>query len=523
MRLLDAASMRELDRRAIEEFGMPGPVLMENAGRGAADLICARWGSLFPGPVAVFAGKGNNGGDGFVIARHLRNRGWLVQTVTLADPASFSGEAALNLDVLRRSGAPLTFAGDGGALVAALPQLAGSRLVVDALFGTGLSSEVRGHYATAIDWINNVGVPVLAVDIPSGVDASSGRILGRAVRAELTATFACAKPGLVLFPGAAYTGELAVVDIGIPEELVAEHAGERLRFVDNATAAMLLPPRPADGHKGTFGHLLVVAGSTGKSGAAALAAESGVRSGTGLVTVAAPATVQATLAVKLTEAMTEALPELSGSLDAIALDRLAELWPGKDALALGPGLGQAPATVALVRRLLRTCPVPLVIDADGLNAIAGDLAALAECPGTPPVLTPHPGEMARLCGLSVAEIESDRIAIARDFAARHRVVLVLKGARTVVADPAGHVSINGSGNPGLASGGMGDVLTGLIGGLLAQGLGPASAAVLGVHIHGLAADRLAATLGTAGLSAGDVIRELPAARQQLRILQSAAQ
>lgn len=523
MRLLDAAAMRELDRRAIKELGIPGPVLMENAGRGAADLVCSRWGGLFPGPVTVLAGKGNNGGDGFVIARHLRNRGWLVQTVALAAEETFSGDAALNLAVLRRSGAPLHFAADAVALAATLPRFSGSRLLVDALFGTGLSSEVLGHYAAAIDWINAAGVPVLAIDIPSGVDASSGRILGRAVRADMTATFACAKPGQVLYPGAECTGELTVVDIGIPTTLVAEHAGERLCFVDTASAAELLPPRPAQGHKGTFGHLLVVAGSSGKAGAAALTAEAGVRSGTGLVTVAAPATVQATLAVKLTEAMTEALPEQSGALDATSWERLAELWPGKDALALGPGLGQTPPTMALVRRLLRTCPVPLVIDADGLNAIAGDLAALAECPGPPPVLTPHPGEMARLAALSIADIEADRLGIARDFAMRHRVVLVLKGARTVVADPAGHVSINGSGNPGLASGGMGDVLTGLIGGLLAQGMSPANAALLGVHLHGLAADRLAATLGTAGLSARDVIRELPAARQQLRILQSAAQ
>jgi NAD(P)H-hydrate epimerase len=514
MKLLTADEMRELDRRAIEEIGIPGVVLMENAGRGAAELLCRRFASLWPGPVLILAGKGNNGGDGYVIARHLLNRGWRVRTVVLTDEARVSGDAAINLRALQRSGGELAFAPDDGRLSRVLRQNRDARLVIDALFGTGLASELVGHNASAIDWVNAAGLPVLAVDIPSGVDATSGRILGRGVRADLTVTFALPKLGHALYPGAGLCGDLEVVDIGIPTSLLAKTQDRHL-LVDAAAAAPLLPARPATGHKGTFGHLLVVAGSTGKAGAAAMTAEGGLRSGAGLVTVAGPTSVQAALAIKLTEAMTEPLAEVDGALSLQALAALQRLAEGKSALALGPGLGQHEETFALVRRLVRESPLPLVLDADGLNAIAEHPAVLRERPPGSAVLTPHPGEMARLTGKTVAEVEADRVGVAREFARRHRVVLVLKGARTVTALPDGRVRLNGSGNPGLASGGMGDVLTGLIGGLLAQGLSPADAAVLGVYLHGRAADRLQQTLGSAGMIATDLLRELPATRKEL--------
>ncbi|HEY7747013.1 MAG TPA: NAD(P)H-hydrate dehydratase, partial [Desulfuromonadales bacterium] len=467
-----------------------------------------------PGPVLILAGKGNNGGDGYVIARHLLGRGWRVRTVVLTDEARVSGDAAINLRALQSSAGELAFAPDDGRLSRALRENRDTRLVVDALFGTGLTSEVAGHYATAVDWVNAAGLPVLAVDIPSGIDATSGRILGRAVRADLTVTFALPKLGHALHPGADLCGDLEVVDIGIPAPLLNK-ARDRHLLVDAAAAHPLLPARPATGHKGTFGHLLVVAGSTGKAGAAAMTAEGGLRSGAGLVTVACPASVQAALAIKLTEAMTEPLAEVDGALSLQALAALQQFSEGKSALALGPGLGQHEETFALVRRLLRESPLPLVLDADGLNAVAEHPALLRERPPGSTVLTPHPGEMARLTGKSVAEVEADRVDVARKFARRHRVVLVLKGARTVTALPDGRVRLNGSGNPGLASGGMGDVLTGLIGGLLAQGLSPADAAVLGVYLHGRAADRLQKIMGNAGMIAGDLLRELPATRKEL--------
>lgn len=513
MKLLTAAEMRELDRRTIEEIGLPGVVLMENAGRGAAELLLRRFADLAPGPVLVLAGKGNNGGDGYVIARSLRQRGWNVRTVVLAEEVAVQGDAALQLQVLRRSGGEVCFAPDRRQLTEALAGTAGVRLVVDALLGTGLTAEVGGLYAQAVDWINGAGRPVLAVDIPSGVDASTGAVLGRAVRADLTVTFAAAKIGHAVFPGADHAGEVAVVEIGIPASLLAA-AGERHLLFGRVEAQALLAPRPATGHKGTFGHLLVIAGSLGKTGAAAMAANGGLRAGAGLVTVACPAGAQDVLAGKLTEAMTVSLPAHDGGLALAALEPLRALWQGKKAVALGPGLGLAAETFALVRRLVRECPLPLVIDADGLNALEGYTDILRERTA-PAILTPHPGEMARLAGAAIAGIEGDRIGAARAFAQQHGVVLVLKGARTVSALPDGRIMLNGSGNPGMASGGMGDVLAGILGALLAQGMPADEAAPLGVYLHGLAADRLLPALGDAGMIATDLLRELPAARREL--------
>lgn len=513
MKLLTTAEMRELDRRTIEEIGIPGLVLMENAGRGAAELIARRFADLHPGPVLVLAGKGNNGGDGYVIARRLLDAGWKVRTVVLAPQGLITGDAAVNLEILRRLGGDVVFAPDEPSLDRVLLPRQDFRLVVDALFGTGLTSTIRGHYARAVDWINASRLPVAAVDIPSGVDATGGGILGCAVRADFTVTFAAAKVGHAVHPGAALTGELAVVDIGIPPFLAHATGFDHL-LVDTAEAAPLLPPRPATGHKGTFGHLLVVAGSVGKTGAATMTAEGGLRVGSGLVTVACPEGVQPLLATKLTEAMTHPLPgdRFPGRP---ALQSLRPLWEGKDALALGPGLGQEEETFALVREVIRLCPAPLVLDADGLNAIADSPEVLLQRAAQPAVLTPHPGEMARMIRGTVGEVEGDRVGVARDFARRYGVVLVLKGARTVTALPDGRVRVNSSGNPGLASGGMGDVLTGLIGGLLAQGCPAGDAATLGVYLHGFAADRLSLAMGTAGMTATDLLREIPAARNEL--------
>ncbi len=512
MKLLTALQMRELDRRAIEDFGVPGVVLMENAGRAAAEQGAENFADRFPGPVLVLCGKGNNGGDGYVIARHLANRGWQVRTLVLAARERVGGDAAVNLEILLHSGAAVEFIASAEELAAAL-QSSTAQLVVDALFGTGLNSEARGLCRQAIDWVNASGHPVLSVDIPSGLDADSGRILGTAVRAELTVTFACAKLGQVVHPGAELVGTLVVADIGLPACLL-EQLPDALGYIDQAAARVLVPDRPAGGHKGTFGHLLVVAGSTGKSGAAALAAEAGLRTGAGLVTLASPASQQPVLAAKLTEVMTAGLHETAGVICLKAYEQLRELWGGKEALALGPGLGQLPETASLVRKLISECPLPLVVDADGLNALAGHVALLGQREAAT-ILTPHPGEMARLLGATVRDVEDDRVGVARSFAQQYRVVLILKGARTIVALPDGQIRINSSGNPGMASGGMGDVLTGLVGGLLAQGLKASDAAVLGVFLHGLAGDRLAGRLGDAGLLASDLLREIPAARHAL--------
>lgn len=514
MKLLSAEQMRELDRQAIEECGLPGVVLMENAGRAATEQLLRRFAELAPGPVLILAGKGNNGGDGYVIARHLLNAGWRVETLVLGAAEQIVGDAGINLKVLRKAGGRVHFVTAEADLPELLASLPAPALLVDALFGTGLNAPVRGLAAIAIDWINVSGLPVLAVDIPSGIDATSGRVLGSAVRADLTVSFASAKLGQWLYPGADYAGELTLVDIGIPRFL-SDRLAPAAGLVDAEAASRLFPTRPHTGHKGTFGHLLVVAGSRGKTGAALLAAGAGLRSGAGLVTLAVPASERPAVAARFAELMVEPLADRDGALVTEAESAVRQLAAGKQALVLGPGLGQAPETQGLVRQLVANLPQPLVVDADGLNALVDGLEVLGERdPGTA-VLTPHPGEMARLCGRDVAAIEADRPGFAREFAVGHGCVLVLKGARTLVATPDGELLVNASGNPLLATGGTGDVLAGVIGGLLAQGLPAAEAAPLAVFWHGFAADRLMERLGNAGMLAGDLLQALPEARAEL--------
>lgn len=518
MKLLTAVEMRELDRRAMEEIGIPGAVLMESAGRGAAELLAERYADLFPGPVLILAGKGNNGGDGFVVARWLLNRGWQVQTIVLAAPAAIGGDAGLNLDILQRCGATVTAVTTDEQLSSALAAHSGV-ILVDALLGTGLANPVSGRYAVAIDWLGAQRAPLVAVDIPSGVDATTGAILGRAARADLTVTFAAAKVGHAVSPGFSCCGELKIVDIGIPATLSAS-TGDNHWLIEAAEAAPLLPLRPVNGHKGTFGHLLVLAGSPGKTGAATLTAAAAVRGGAGLVTLACPATVHDIMEIKLTEAMTVALPDHDGHLGEDSLVPLNALLDNKSALALGPGLGMSGQTVRLVRRIVGESSLPLVVDADGLNALAGHCHVLKERPRARTILTPHPGEMARLLGCGVAAVEAERIKCAREFAMEYGIVLLLKGARTIIALPDGRIRINSSGNPLLATGGSGDVLTGLIGALLAQGLTVDDAAVLGSYLHGAAADHWAARHGDAGMTATELLNELPAVWRELRLIRS---
>lgn len=513
MKLFTAAAMREADRRTSAEFGISGAVLMESAGRAVAEALLNRYAQRFPGPVVLFCGKGNNGGDGYVVARQLRNRGWQVVIVVLAEEQSLSGDARVNLEILKRLDSEIYFTPELATLEPLLAKLASPSLLVDGLLGTGLTVPVSGLYGRAIEWINAQSAPVIAIDLPSGLDADRGQVLGCAISAELTVALAAAKLGQVLHPGVALCGELVVAEIGIPTLLLEELACGSL--LDREEVRPWLPHRPPAGHKGSFGHLLVVAGSLGKTGAATLTANAALRSGTGLVTVAAPQSAQATLAIKLTEAMTAPLDELDGELALTAAPQLAALWQGKTLLALGPGLGRGAPVGALVRSVVRDCPLPLVIDADGLFALAGKLELLAARPVGTTILTPHPGEMAQLLGLSIAQVEADRVGVARQFAETYGVVLVLKGARTVIAAPDGGLYINPTGHAGLATAGTGDVLTGIIAGLLAQGIAPLAAACAGVWLHGQAANRLLDRFGDAGLLATDLLAEIPAARLDL--------
>ncbi len=512
MKVVTGKVMQAMDRRAIEEFGVSGRELMENAGRGCVDLIISEFGSGPGCRAVVVAGKGNNGGDGFVIARLLSDHGWHVATFVLADRDEISGDARVNLDLLKET--TVIFCSGQGGLVRHQAEIREADLVVDALLGTGLTSEVGGAYAEAVDLINAAGKPVIAVDIPSGIDAGNGRVLGCAINADITVTFALAKLGHLLFPGIDHTGRLHLVDIGIPAEVTA--SADICEFVEAAEIRPLLRKRDKSAHKGNFGHCLIVAGSTGKTGAAAMAANSAVRTGAGLVTLAVPASLNQILEIKTTEAMTLPVPdEGTGCLTAGAREALDKALAGKDALALGPGISRSPGTARLVRELAEEALLPMVIDADGLNALAEDLSLLTRRKSPDIILTPHPGEMARLAGVTAEAVESDRIGTAREFAAKYGVYLVLKGARTVIAAPDGRIALNGSGNPGMASGGMGDVLTGVLVALLGQGYDPFAACKLGVFLHGHAADMVAAEKGEIGMSAVDVQERLPYALKEL--------
>jgi hydroxyethylthiazole kinase-like uncharacterized protein yjeF len=511
MKVVTGGVMQDIDRRTIEEYGVSGLTLMENAGRGCVELILARFGTG-PGRASIMAGKGNNGGDGYVIARHLQERGWRVATFVIARREDISGDALINLDLL--PDAAVVFCPAPGQLDRYEADIRESTVIVDALLGTGLQSEVRGVYAEAIALINSADRPLIAVDIPSGIDAATGKVLGCAVRADMTVTFALAKLGHILFPGADYGGDLHIVDIGIPAEVLNQTEG--YEFLDAAAVRPLLCRRDRIAHKGSFGHCLIIAGSTGKTGAAAMAANSAVRTGAGLVTLAIPASINAILEVKTSEAMTLPLPDFgNGYLSGHAGKVIAEAFVGKDALALGPGISWHPETALLVRELVEQAKIPLVIDADGLNALSEDMSVLLRKQGTAVILTPHPGEMARLAGIATAVVEADRIGIAREMAARYKVYIILKGARTVIAAPDGRIAINGSGNPGMASGGMGDVLTGVLVALLGQGHDPFPACKLGVFLHGFAADLVAAEKGEIGMSATDLQERLPYAIHQL--------
>ena len=506
MKLVTASEMRELDRRAIQDLGIPSLVLMENAGRTTYRILRREFPAP-PGEVAVVAGRGNNGGDGFVVARYLANAGLPVVVFLLGPRDQVGGDARVNCEILGHLGVEVVEVLTDADLNPVVHRLAKAGLIVDALLGTGLNSPVQGLMAALIERLNHLRTPVLAVDIPTGLSADTGEVLGVALKATVTVTYGWPKLGQILPPGRDYVGRLWQVDISIPPDLARDVPLELAAAPD---LRVLLPPRPFGSHKGAFGHLLVLAGSEGKTGAAAMSAAAALRAGAGLVTLGIPASLNDILAVKLTEAMTLPLPEAPGAraLGKAALKPILDFLGPKSTLAVGPGLGTHPETRDLVCRLVRDLPQPMVVDADGVNHLAADPACLQSAAG-PRILTPHPGEMARLVGLTPAEVQTRRLEVARETAAKFGVTLVLKGAQTLVAAPDGRVSLNPTGNPALASGGTGDVLTGLIGGFLAQGLAPWDAARLGVYLHGLAADDFVARHGPRGLIAGDLLRNFP--------------
>ncbi len=507
MRVLTSQQMREADRRTIEEIGLPSIVLMENAGRQVVAAMESTFDGLGAMRIAVLCGLGNNGGDGFVVARTLLDRNHDVGIYLVGPGAEVKSDARVNLDVLRNIGADVVEIGDAASWELHGTDVLGSDLVVDALFGTGLNSPLSGLVETIVADLNASARPVVAIDLPSGLSADRPDVPGPAVHATVTVTLGAPKLPLVLPPGEAFAGNLVIADIGIPQGVIRGLDGPWVEILTKESMRPLIEPRSQESNKGDYGHVLVIAGSRGKSGAAALSATAALRSGAGLVTVATPASVAAAVAAMGMEFMTDPLDETAeGTIAYEALERV--LAADADVIAVGPGLGRSPSTTAFVQGLVERAGVPLVVDADALNAFAGDSDRLVGRDGIDIVITPHPGEMARLIGVSVEEVQAHRLDVARDFATTHRLHVVLKGHRTIIATPDGKTFINLTGNAGMATGGTGDVLTGMVSAWLAQFLDAEAAAKLAVYLHGTAGDLAEADEGEVGMIAGDIVDRL---------------
>ena len=520
VKVLTASQMREVDRLTTEHVGVPSLTLMENAGGSVVRVLEERFAPLSRQVVMVLCGKGNNGGDGFVVARHLKMSGLSPRVVLLADPGALGGDALTNYNILLKSGITPALARNADEWARLRSELSGATLIVDAILGTGLSGPVEGFLLEVIRDINGsfAHLPLIALDIPSGLGSDAGAPLGESLRARCTVTFTAPKWSQVLPPSCERVGELIVAPIGTPPSVYLGNSEIYLNLLGEEDLAPFVRPRNAESHKGDYGHVLIVGGSRGKSGAAALCALGALNAGAGLVTAATAAGILPLVAGFAPTLMTEPLPETeAGSISLAAFDygRFTAVAAGKSVVAIGPGISTNPSTVEFVRRVVKDFPqLPIVIDADGLNAFAGAADLLRGLTNKTPrklILTPHPGEMARLAGITNQEVQANRVGVARDFAMQHQVCLVLKGNRTLIADPSGQVYVNPTGNPGMATAGTGDVLTGMIAGLLAQHPDAPVEKVVSaaVYWHGAAGDVAAARRGELSLTATDLLEALP--------------
>jgi len=520
MKVVTPTQMREIDRRCIEDLGIPGRDLMERAGAAvAAEVESIILPDRSDPLVVLLAGKGNNGGDALVTSRLLARKKINTLTFLLAQAPALQGDAALNLDRLIQSQAPLKELIYESELSGLRESLARANIIVDGIFGTGFKGPAQGIAAEVIKLVNQTvsarpGIRVIAIDIPSGLDGETGKVDGAAIRADRTVTMGLPKTGMVRGDGLNCCGRVIAADIGVPSAVIDEVSAD-LELVTGAELSGLIPPRLQNSHKGSYGHLLILAGSPGMTGAAALSSMAALRAGAGLVTLGIPESLNPILEEKCTEVMTIPLPETSaGTLSPDALPPIFDFCRKIDVVAIGPGLSRNSETGELVKDLIRLCPVPLIIDADGLNLIADDLAVLKAAPSEL-ILTPHPGEICRLTGLTKEELFADREGTARRFARENNLILVLKGAGTLIASPEGPLRINLNGNPGMATGGTGDILTGLIAGFMAQGMKGSAAACLGVYIHGAAGDQASKKVGQISLIASDLIQEIPSVLNKL--------
>lgn len=489
--------MRKIDADSMRFGGIPGIVLMENAALACVNEL-EKYG-IDGRRIAVFCGKGNNGGDGFAIARHLHNRGAEV-TVYAVCGTDYKGDALTNYEIVQRMGIKLI---DGGFEENAVRYADSADIIVDALFGTGVRGVISGGAADVIRAVNNSRAYTLSVDIPSGVNGDSGEICGECVRADKTVTFGAYKTGLLMFPGCEYTGEIVVSDISIPQNII-DAQGIKINIADKQTVSALMPRRTENTHKGDYGKVLVIGGSTGMTGAPTMSAQAALVSGAGLVTAAVPETLNAIMEVKLTEAMTVPLRDVNGMLSVTCMETLEEHIKRADAVLFGPGIGRGEDIRLILEDILQKCTVPLIIDADGLNALAQDADILknAKCSV---ILTPHTVEMSRVCGKDPEYIEKNRLTVSAELAKKYGVTVILKGHHTVVTGSDGTQYINITGNSGMATGGSGDVLAGMTAAFAARGLCALDASVLAVYLHGAAGDAARDELGADSVTACAVI------------------
>jgi hydroxyethylthiazole kinase-like uncharacterized protein yjeF len=507
--------MRRIDSKAIKGLGIPGLTLMENAGRGVVSVIEQVAGDVRGKEFTIICGKGNNGGDGFVVARLLREKRARVKSFLLASEKEVSGDASENLKRFVSMGGVVKELTEKNVADELTPALERTHFIVDAIYGTGFRGRAEGLAARAIELINCSSAQVFSVDVPSGLDCGTGKTEGPCVTAHATATLALLKRGLVFFPGRKHTGDIFLIDIGIPKECVDEE-NIQLTLMDNNLAREWFPTREPDVHKGDCGKVAVVGGSVGLTGAVTLCSKAAMRTGAGLVTAGVPSSLNDILEVKMTEAMTRPLPETAErTISLEASSAVMDLVSASDVLAFGPGLSRNPESAALARKIVPYAAKPTVLDADGLNAFIGHTELFSRA-GKCLIITPHIVEMSRLTGEEPSVIGEDRVGAAGRFSEKYGIIVLLKGAPTVIAESDGTTYLNPTGNAGLASGGSGDVLTGIIAGLLGQGVSPIRAAVLGAYLHGLAADMAKEGLGEEGMIAGDLVELIPEAIWCLR-------
>lgn len=508
MKIITGENMRKLDRKVINECKINSLTLMENAGKSVTDFLLEHFPDLKKKRICILCGRGNNGGDGFVVARLLNKRKVKVKIFLIANKHDIEGDARTNLNRLVKDKMQLSEVSEIKKFEGVKKELSSYDIIVDALLGTGFKGVVSGLFAEVINYVNSLNAVVVSIDLPSGLNVDDGQVIGPCIKADYTVTLGLIKVGLVVYPGANYCGKVLVKDIGIPEKLVNAEKTP-LNFIVKEEITSMFPERAEDVNKGTVGKVVVVGGSVGLTGALYMAGLSALRSGCGLVTLAFSQSLYNIIACKSTELISKPLPENSNkALGAKAEEDIIRLCETHDALALGPGLGRDKETARLVKNLINRVKIPVVLDADGLNLISDNVDILKNKKASF-VLTPHPGEMSRLTRMNLEDVQKNRIEVASKFAKKYNVILVLKGARTVVADPSGEIFINSTGNSGLASAGTGDVLTGMIASFLARGGTALNSAIIGVFLHGLAGDLAKDDKGECGMIAGDVIDNIP--------------